>query len=171
MRFAYADPPYVGQSKRLYGDHKDFAGEVDQRALIERMEAEYDGWALSLSVKSLPTIMGYCPSDVLVLAWVKPNTAPPMGDGRCYTWEPVILRGGRKPAMPTAMHLVANVEQYTYREKPKGYVVGAKPMAFCHWLFASAGLGPDDEFHDLFPGSGAVTQAWKAWVEQPRLVG
>jgi len=47
VRFAYADPPYPGQSKKHYGDHPDYAGEVDHPALIAQLVAEYpDGWAL-----------------------------------------------------------------------------------------------------------------------------
>jgi hypothetical protein len=54
VKFAYADPPYVGQAKRLYGKHRDYGGEVDHRALIQRLVDDYpDGWALSLSCKSL----------------------------------------------------------------------------------------------------------------------
>lgn len=171
LRFAYADPPYVGQSKRLYGAHPDYAGEVDHAELIARMNDEFDGWALSCSMKSLKALLALCPDDVLVLAWVKPNTAPPMGDHRHYSWEPVILRGGRKPALPTMLHLVANVEQYTFRDKPAGYVVGAKPAAFSLWLFRSAGLRPGDTFVDLFPGSGAVSAAWARYESEGVLCG
>jgi hypothetical protein len=53
MRFAYADPPYPGQSKRLYGSHLDYAGEVDHADLIGRLGSGYpDGWALSTSVEA-----------------------------------------------------------------------------------------------------------------------
>lgn len=166
--FAYADPPYVGQAKRLYGHHKDYAGEVDHAELIDRL-ITFDGWALSLSMKSMREILPLCPDGVLVLAWVKPNTAPPMGDRRHYSWEPVILSPLRNPQLPTMTHLVANVEQYTFRDKPEGYVVGAKPRAFCDWLFRSAGLTPDDEFTDLFPGSGAVQRAWDAFTTNATL--
>lgn len=69
MRFVYAGPPYMGQAKRHYGDHPDYAEEVEHAELITRMVADYDGWALSLSVKSLPAIMRLCPVDVLTLAW------------------------------------------------------------------------------------------------------
>lgn len=165
MKFAYADPPYIGQAKRLYGRHKDYAGEVDHGELIERMERDYGGWALSLSVKSLPTILALCPPDVLTLAWVKP-VQPPMGDGRMYSWEPVILHGGRKPSLPTRMSLVCNQPQYTFRPKPPGHVIGQKPEEFCHWVFRCAGLGPDDELCDLFPGSGAVGRAWDSFIAQ-----
>jgi hypothetical protein len=43
---------------------------------------------------------------------------------------------------------------------------GAKPPVFARWLFDAAGLHPDDEFIDLFPGSGAVTDAWNGWSNQ-----
>lgn len=36
MRFAYADPPYPGMA-HLYKGHLDYAGEVDHKALIERL--------------------------------------------------------------------------------------------------------------------------------------
>jgi hypothetical protein len=49
LTVAYADPPYIGQSKKHYKDHEDYAGEVDHGALIDRLIADYpDGWALSL---------------------------------------------------------------------------------------------------------------------------
>ena len=94
--FAYADPPYLGQSKRLYGDHPDYAGEVDHKELIDRLESDYDGWALSASMKSIPTLARLLPVDVLTLSWVK-RTAPPLGDHRHYSWEPVFLRAVRRP--------------------------------------------------------------------------
>ena len=56
MRVAYADPPYIGQAHRHYRDHADFAGEVDHRALIEKLNSDFDAWALSLSMKSLQTL-------------------------------------------------------------------------------------------------------------------
>ena len=46
-------------------------------------------------------------------------------------------------------------------------IQGAKPDGFCFWLFNAAGLMPEDEFVDLFPGSGVVGRAWDAWRRQP----
>ena len=45
MRIAFADPPYPGQSKRLYGDHPDYAGEVNHAELVADLLARFpDGW-------------------------------------------------------------------------------------------------------------------------------
>ena len=70
MRFAYADPPYIGQAKRHYGDDPRCA-EIDHSDLIGRLNG-YDAWALSLSSPSLKQIIAMCPDDVRVMAWVKP---------------------------------------------------------------------------------------------------
>ena len=166
MRFAYADPPYIGQAKRHYGSHPDFGGEVDHAELIGRLAA-YDGWALSLSVKSLPAILKLCPDDVLVLGWFKP-IAPPLGDHRRYNWEPVILSPVRRygPGY-VPMATVASPPQFTFRDKPDEHVIGEKPAAFCHWIFAAAGLMAGDELTDLFPGSGAVGRAWETYAPGP----
>ena len=43
---------------------------------------------------------------------------------------------------------------------------GEKPERFCFWLFEVLGLRPGDELVDLFPGSGAVTRAWRRWQHQ-----
>lgn len=168
MLFAYADPPYVGQAKRLYGKHKDYAGEVDHAQLIATMDARYDGWALSCSMKSLSAILKLCPDTVLVLSWVKP-ISPPMGDNRRYSWEPVVLKPLRNPEFCITTHLVCSSPQFTFRPKPDGHVIGEKPEEFCLWMFCSAGLSHvygEDEFDDLFPGSGAVGRAWKRYTGQ-----
>ncbi len=39
--------------------------------------------------------------------------------------------------------------------------MGRKPVAFCAWLFDLLGMVPGDELVDLFPGTGAVTRAWR----------
>jgi hypothetical protein len=166
-RFAYADPPYIGQAKRHYSKHPDYAGEVDHAELIGRMDSGFDGWALSLSVKSLQHVLGLCPEDVVVLAWFKP-IAPPLGDHRRYNWEPVICKPVRRYGpgyVPLAC--VASPPQFTFRQKPESHVIGEKPETFCHWLFASAGLAAGDEVTDLFPGSGAVGQAWATFKPGP----
>ena len=101
MKFAYADPPYIGQAARHYKDHKDYAGEVNHKELIDKLVSDYpDGWALSLSAPSLKQILNLCPDDVRVMIWVKPfhawkNVTP------SYGYEPVIVYGGRKRRLKT----------------------------------------------------------------------
>jgi hypothetical protein len=87
-----------------------------------------------------------------------------MGDHRHYSWEPVILRGGRRPSGYAKSHLVLSPPQFTFRPRPAEHVIGEKPEGFCHWLFDCAGLRRDDELVDLFPGSDAVTRAWSTWI-------
>lgn len=179
MRFAYADPPYIGQAKKHYAKEAEadgrVASEVDHVALIESLEQSYPGemhaWALSCSTPSLEEILHICrrvvgPNYVRVCSWVKPFASFKPGVNPGYAWEPIIVRGGRKLGreVPTVRDWVsANI---TLR---KG-VSGAKPVDFCFWLFEFVGLEPDDEFTDLFPGSGAVTLAWEAWKNQSRLI-
>lgn len=175
MRFAYADPPYPGQSKRLYGDHADFAGEVDHAALVARLVSDYpDGWALSTGAKMLREILLLCPEDVRVLAWCKTD-APPFTIRVQYTWEPVILRGGRPyEGGPRVVRdsLVAPscgaMGSGVHRDGP-GHVTGRKPPRFCRWLFEILGAEPGDSLDDLFPGSGQVGREWTAFSSQLRL--
>lgn len=162
MRFAYADPPYIGQARKHYGES---AKEVNHEVLIGTLNT-FDAWALSLSSPTLKQVLALCPDDVRVCAWVKPFAAfkPNVNPGYC--WEPVIVRGGRRLGreVPTVRDFVsANI---TLQRGASG----AKPEAFCNWLFEFVGLTPDDEFTDVFPGSGAVARAWEKWKSQGRLV-
>lgn len=173
MRVAYADPPYPGQSAKHYGDHPDYAGDVDHQVLIERLEGEFpDGWALSTGAKNLRDLLLLSPAETRILIWDK-KAGTPFGDHFYWRWEPVLLRGCRRPKgyphtllEEPAGEIVQAVPQgftMTFRDKPAEHVTGAKPERFCHWLFECMGLGPDDELIDLFPGSGAVSGAWESW--------
>ena len=172
MKIAYADPPYVGQSKKHYGDHPDYAGEVDHQALIARLVDDYpDGWALSCSSPSLRYLLPLCPDDVRVAAWVKPFHVFKKGVRPAYGWEPVIFRGGRQIAVAPEKGGAATTPRdfvSTPITLQRG-LVGAKPEPFCNWLFDLMGLEPGDEFVDLFPGSGGVWRAWERWRAQLRL--
>ena len=162
MRFAYADPPYIGQAQKHYSDDPQCA-EVDHGALLATLSV-YDAWALSCSSPTLKQILTLpeCPDDVRVCAWVKPFCAFKANVNPAYAWEPVIVWRGRSLGrdVPTMTDWVsANITL------GRG-LVGAKPEKFCYWLFRFVGLGPDDEFIDLFPGSGAVSKAWENWKRQ-----
>jgi hypothetical protein len=163
LRIAYADPPYPGQSKRLYGDHPDYAGEVDLAELVAALQT-FHGWALSTSNNSLADVLALT-GPQRVLAWCKP-IAPPFPGRGVYGWEPVVVKWARPPAGDLRDTLTASPEQYTFRPKPECYVTGAKPPAFCSWLFRWLGARPGDQFMDFFPGSRAVTDAWRRFNQQ-----
>ena len=160
-RIVYADPPYVGCAAKLYGDptYDDPAAHV---ALMEEMDGSADAWALSLHEPSLRVLLPLAPEGVRVAAWVKPFASFKPGVDPAYTWEPVIYRTARKWSR----------EQWTCRDHVSAPIAllkgltGAKPTAFCFWLFELLGASPDDEFVDVFPGSGQVTRAWEAWCAQ-----
>lgn len=172
MRFAYADPPYLGQGAKHYGDRHDDAADCDDplwhKALIERLCDEFpDGWALSLHTPSLKTMLNFCPDDVRVGAWVKPFAAFKKNVTRAYAWEPVILRGGRP--IPTTDPTVRDWIESPAVAEPiammRGFP-GAKPAAVSRWIFDWLNIEPGDEFVDLFPGSGAVQRAYEGWLEE-----
>ena len=154
MRFVYADPPYLGCAGFYEGSK-----EVNHRLLIAYLD-EFDGWALSSHSPGLRTILPMCPDDVRVMAWVKPFASFKPSVRVAYAWEPVLVRGGRQ--RPRTVDTVRDWVAASITLQ-RGFV-GAKPDVFCCWLFEVLGIDPDqDEFVDLFPGSGAVTRAFRAW--------
>ena len=158
MRICYADPPYIGQAKKHYS-HDPRCAEVNHEILIAEMDKFYDAWALSCSSPSLKQILSYCPDNVRVMPWVKPFCSFKPYVGVAYAWEPVIIKGGRKRdrEQPTIRDWVsANITL-------KKGLSGVKPIGFCCWLFEVLNMRPDDEFIDLYPGSGAVTAAWEMY--------
>ena len=169
MRFAYADPPYVGQALKHYGPE---AREVNHALLFAHL-AEFDGWACSLSSTSLihvarlqwPDGSYALPENTRIGAWVKPFASFKKGVDPAYAWEPVLFSTPRKWSR----------EQLTCRDWVGASITlkrgtsGAKPEAFCRWLFDLLGMTREDEFVDLFPGSGAVSHAWQAWRAETTL--
>lgn len=154
MRFAYADPPYIGQAKRHYS-HDPQCAEVDHGELIRRLGLEFpDGWALSLSSPTLATILPMCPPRARVLAWVKPFAVFKPNVGLAYTWEPVILYGGR----PISREQDTVRDWHSANITLKKGLCGAKPRSFCHWILDCLNFFPSDEVEDLFPGTGIMAQ-------------
>jgi hypothetical protein len=167
LRLAYADPPYPGKARRLYGSHPDYAGEVDHADLVRRLSG-YDGWALSTSASALPAVLALCPPGVRVAAWHR-GERPTASWRALSAWEPVIYHGGRE-VEPTG-RAVRRVDSLVHGISPMttlpGRVIGAKPAAFCRWVFDLLGAAPGDSLDDLFPGSGAVARAWAAFTADP----
>lgn len=181
MRFAFADPPYLGRGEYYRAHHPDAMAWNDpetHRALIVRLQAEYpDGWALSLSERSLRTILPMCPPEARVAAWCtdRARYAGKAVPVRKH-FEPVIFMGGRdydetgnrcadfivtkQEPMPAGQPRYAMVKEDIRAGK---VFVGRKPRAFCLWVIQLLGAEPGDTFDDLFPGSGAFTAAWSEW--------
>lgn len=164
MRVAFADPPYPGQAKKHYGPD---AREVNHRLLIEHLEGDFDGWALSTSSPALRDVLPMCPEDVRVMAWVKPFASFKKGVNPAYAWEPVVVKAGRD--LPYGEGVSTTRDWVSANITLQRGTAGAKPEKFCYWLFTVMGMRKDDELVDLFPGSGAVQQAWKNWARQTEL--
>jgi hypothetical protein len=176
LRFAYADPPYLGNCG-LYGHHRRDDGRCwddpeTHRALIGALVTEFPhGWALSLSVPSLRTVLPMTPVDARVGAWVKTFSIFKKGVRPAYAWEPVVFWRGRNPSagFPHAPPLKRG-EQTT----PKDFVLipdslvlaepitlrrgltGAKPEAFCRWVLSLLNVRPGDVVVDIYPGTGVM---------------
>jgi hypothetical protein len=168
MRFAYADPPYLGCG-HLYADHHEHAGDCDDpewhRDLIDRLVRDFpDGWALSASSPSLATLLPMCPEETRLAAWVKPFASFKPGVNPAYAWEPVLFRGGRKRGRSEPTVRDFHSAPITLR---KG-LPGAKPHTFNRWIIDLMGALPSDEFVDLFPGTDGFGAAWDAFRGQPR---
>ena len=164
MRLAIADPPYPGQAAKHYEDHPDYAGEVDHLELLKRLDAEYDGWALHTSSVALPQVLAHATTLDLtfrILAWVKPFAAFKRNVSVAYAWEPILVKPARKPVVSGRITPLRDyiAEPITMRRG----LTGAKPGAVCHWLFETLGARPEDQFDDLYPGTGAITAAWVSW--------
>lgn len=164
MKLSYSDPPYPGQARRHYKDDPSGipAEEVDHKELIEMLLQQYDGWALSTNEPGLEYIKDLFPkgffkeNHIRIAPWVKPWAFFKPWVRVQYTWEPVLYvptrPKGDKNIESTRDHLSANAT------RKKG-THGAKPPEFCDWILDLLGWQPGDTVDDLFPGSGAFTDA------------
>jgi len=168
MKLAYADPPYIGQAKRHYSNDPSGipAEEVDYLKLITRLLRDYDGFALSASSPSIPTIsriihgpepgMDDWHPDIRMACWCKPWASWKPTNRVQYTWEPVFF----KPVRPRGSRAVLSTRDYVIANitMNKG-THGAKPDAFNDWVLNLLGYQLGDEFDDLFPGTEGMTKA------------
>lgn len=156
MKFAYADPPYIGCG-HLYPEN----AEVNHAHLLDRLISEYpDGWALSCSSPSLEKLIGILSRGGFhlnegayrIMPWVKPFAVFKPNVGIAYAWEPVIVMGGRKRTrkQPTIR------DWHSANITLKKNMVGAKPESFCEWICDVLNVHPGDELDDLYPGTGIM---------------
>ena len=157
MRIAYADPPYIGCGK--YYKEKQ---EIDHLELINKL-VQHDAWALSCHTPSLGYLLNLCPKGTRVGAWVKPFCSFKPNVNPAYAWEPVLFI-----SLPRARDVATVRDWCAANITLKKGLVGAKPPQFCFWLFDLLGAQSDDEFNDLFPGTGIVTQCWQSWVDRSK---
>jgi hypothetical protein len=159
MKFAYADPPYLGMGSKFYKDLHPKASYYDSIEthveLIGRLNIEYpDGWALSCNPANLAWILPIA-NGARVCAWVKTfHQIRPLCSVQ-YSWEPVLLSNGRK--IKNRKPMVRDWISCPIAMK-KG-LKGAKPDAFNDWILELLGWEPGDEIDDLFPGTEGIKQA------------
>ena len=162
MKTGYADPPYPSCA-HMYRDHPDYNGEVDHARLIVRLQSEFDGWVLHTHVPGLRMLERerlLPEDDIRICQWVKPFAAFKRNVPVAYAYEPVIVKACRKPVVSKRLVMRDFVEcPITMR---KG-LTGVKPEKVCHWAFEIVGARPEDDLVDMFPGTGAVSKAWKSW--------
>lgn len=161
MKFAYADPPYIGQARRHYD-----CLEIDHEALLRKLCVDFpDGWALSASSPSLRIILPLCPPDVRIAAWVKSFCAFKRGVRPAYAWEPVIFRGGRNKNAAVPEKGGKQITPKDFFVAPitlKKGLVGAKPETVCRWILDLLNAAEGDTLCDLFPGAGSMERASRA---------
>lgn len=176
MRFAYADPPYLGCCGLYDHEHGEDGRCWDDpethRQLIDALVRDFpDGWALSMSTTSLSTLAPMLPRDVRWGSWVKTFCAFKKGVRPCYAWEPVAFWRGRNPkrfphAPPakggkqnTPKDFIVTVDESLVLAEPitlrKGFT-GAKPEAFCEWVLDLLNVQEGDELIDVYPGTGVM---------------
>ena len=172
LRFAYADPPYLGCGKRLYGAHHPDAASWDDpethRKLIQRLQDEYpDGWVLSMHCPSIVVLAPFLPPKVRWGAWVKPFAVFKPNVNPAYAWEPVAFMGGRRRDRTRDTIRDWHSENITLQ---KG-LPGAKPPKFADWILSLLGVdfAAGDTIDDLFPGTHGLTLAWKERREPSQL--
>jgi len=165
MRFAYADPPYLGCCAKYGHRHEAPYGcwnDVDtHRQLLHNLRDGYpDGWALSLGSNNQEEMLHLCrlvfgPNRVRNGGWLKPFAAYKPNVNPAYTWEPVIFNGGRKRDRTHPTIRDWHMENITLK---KG-LTGAKPMRFPDWILhlLGADFRQGDTIDDLFPGTNGVT--------------
>jgi hypothetical protein len=182
VKLAIADPPYLGRADRWYGDgrgsgrprtaggyqgrngrkpdyHPDAKRWDDPAAhveLVERLTAEYDGWAVAGHATTTALLLAAAPQGAQLAIWGRPNGIP--GGARVVnSWEPVVIyvpreRRDRATGLRVRDMLVAPVRRQGF--------LGSKPPEWTRWVLDMLGFDPSqDDVTDVFAGSGAVAAA------------
>lgn len=181
MRFAIADPPYLGRAHRHYGirpgvgvefgsgpsraasgrqpskratsEHPD-ASEWDQPERHQEMVDELVVAFDGFAIAMHRTSLSHYLAwlpDAWVAVWH--DTRMPAGGARIVgAWEPVLVQTPKMTRRGRGM----NVRDVLVAPHPEVAHLGAKPRAWTAWVIDMLGVGDDDEVVDMFPGSGLV---------------
>lgn len=161
MRIAYADPPYLGMGKKMYGKLHPEASVWDNAQshidLMRSLDDEYNSWGFSLTTNSLRVLLPESPEGARVAAWVKPFASWRPSYRVQYTWEPIIFKteqsGGWRNGVPSVRdHISCNIAM-------KKGLQGSKPDGFNDYILDLLGYKNGDEFVDLFPGTNGMQEA------------
>ena len=86
--------------------------------------------------------------------------------------------GRRDTSRPRSATPPRRVDVLEYFSRPRladpDRVIGGKPATFARWMFDLLGARPQDDFTDLYPGSGGILRAWRAYsapTDTPALAG
>ena len=176
MKFAYADPPYLGCCQLYDHYHQEpwqcWNNPATHRSLIDHLTLTFpDGWALSASMPSLRTLLPMVPKEHRIGVWCKTFVAFKKGVRPAYAWEPIIFCGGRNPGagfphpppvkggkQTTPKDWVETAGILAPITLKKG-LTGAKPEEVCTAILGWLNVEPGDEVVDLFPGTGAMGRA------------
>jgi len=175
MKLCIADPPYLRRAHKWYGDSGDsktFHGQEripakgdihpeahvwddpeTHRAMVDRLQRDYDGWAIAMAWDNLRDYLQWVPSNTWIGLWIKTNGVP--GGSRLHSpWEPVLV------LPPTTRRAVTGRGQMVrgvLEAAAPMHFVGAKPRQWTRWVLDMLGYDPEtDTVDDLFHGSGAV---------------
>jgi hypothetical protein len=156
MKFAFADPPYYGKGKSMYGNLHPDAKIWDEKnshlELLDKLVNEYpDGWVLCCNPKDLVWLLPHAPEEVRVGAWVKTFHQIRKVTNQ-YAWECVLFYGGReekgrKPMVRDWLQACIAMKKGT---------PGAKPKVFNEWVLDLLNAKEKDIVVDLYPGSGGL---------------
>jgi hypothetical protein len=135
---------------------------VDHAALLSKL-ATYDGWALSTSARALPAVLALAVAQglpVRVAAWIRGVRPHATALHAVNAWEPVVYVPVPSPGAGAARRIDVLTHGVVPMRTLPSRVIGAKPAAFCAWIFELVGACPGDSLDDIFPGSGIVAKAW-----------
>ena len=142
---------------------------AQHEALVARLVADYDGWAIAMVPDNLPAYLAWVPPRTRVAVWHDPQVMP-TGSHPRRRWEPVLIyvpAGRRRIVDLPGPHVgdVLTAPHPSGGKEGSGFA-GRKPAAWTRWVLNMLGHDPDiDTVTDLFPGSGAVQQV----IDQPPL--